>query len=31
MPVKRAKKHEILQRRSSVAELYLKGWTQGPL
>jgi hypothetical protein len=28
MPVKRAKKHEILQRRSSVAELYLKGWTQ---
>lgn len=28
MPVKRAKKHEILQRRSIVAELYLKGWTQ---
>jgi hypothetical protein len=28
MPVKRSKKHEIIQRRSSVAELYLKGWTQ---
>jgi hypothetical protein len=31
MPVKRSKKHEIIQRRSSVAELYLKGWTQATI
>ena len=31
MPVTRAKRHEMVQRRQQVADLYLKGWTQAAI